>query len=81
MKTTIEIPNSLLEEARKLASQEGTTVRALVETGLRRVLAERKKRGTFKLRNASFNGKGLQPGVADASWERIREMAYEERGG
>ncbi len=81
MKTTIEIPNSLLEEARKLASQEGTTVRALVETGLRRVLAERKKRGTFKLRKASFNGNGLQPGVADASWERIREMAYEGRGG
>ena len=81
MKTTIEIPNSLLEEARKLASQEGTTVRALVETGLRRVLAERKKRGTFKLRNASFKGNGLQPGVADASWERIRELAYEGRGG
>ena len=81
MKTTIEIPNSLLEEARKLASQEGTTVRALVETGLRRVLAERKKRGRFKLRNASFTGNGLQPGVTDASWERIREMAYEGRGG
>ncbi len=81
MKTTVEIPNSLLEEARKLASREGTTVRALVETGLRRVLAERKKRGTFKLRNASFKGNGLQPGVADASWERIREMAYEGRGG
>jgi len=70
-----------MEEARKLASQEGTTVRALVETGLRRVLAERKKRGRFKLRNASFKGDGLQPGVADASWERITEMAYEGRGG
>ncbi len=81
MKTTIEIPKSLMEEARKLASQEGTTVRALVETGLRRVLAERKKRGRFKLRNASFKGDGLQPGVADASWERITEMAYEGRGG
>ena len=81
MKTTIEIPKSLMEEARKLASQEGTSVRALVETGLRRVLAERKKRGRFKLRNASFKGDGLQPGVADASWERITEMAYEGRGG
>jgi hypothetical protein len=81
MKTTIEIPNSLLEEARKLASQEGTTVRALVETGLRRVLTDRKKRGKFKLRNVSFKGDGLQPDVADASWVRIREMAYEGRGG
>lgn len=81
MKTTVEIPNSLLEEARKLASQEGTTVRALVEAGLRRVLSERKKKDAFKLRKASFKGKGLQPGVADASWERIREMTYEGRGG
>ena len=81
MKATIEISNSLLKEARKLASQEGTTVQSLVETGLRRVLAERKKRGTSKLRNASFKGHGLQPGVADASWERIRAMAYEGRGG
>ena len=81
MKTTIEIPNSLLEEARKLASREGTTVRALVETGLRRVLSERKKKGAFKLRKASFKGSGLQPGVVDASWERIREIAYEGRGG
>ena len=77
METTIEIPDSLLEEARKLASQEGTTVQALVETGLRQVLSERKKRGRFKLRKASFKGAGLQPGVADASGERIREMSYE----
>ena len=81
MKTTIEIPSSLLEEAKKVASREGTTVRALVETGLRRILSERKKRGAFKLRKATFQGNGLQPGVADASWEKITEMAYEGRGG
>ena len=38
MKTTIEIPQTLLDEARKLASQEGTTLRALVAEGLRRGL-------------------------------------------
>jgi len=80
MKTTIEIPDSLLTEARRLAAREGTTVRALVEQGLRRIVAERKRSGTFRLRKASFKGQGLQPGV-DASWERIREMAYEGRGG
>jgi len=79
MKTIIEIPNSLLEKAKKVASREGTTVRALVEAGLRRVLSDRKKAGRFKLRKASFRGNGLQPGVADASWERITEMAYEGR--
>ena len=80
MKTTIEISNSLLEEAKSLASKEGTTVRALVEQGLRRVVTERKRREKFRLRKATFKGKGLQPGVAGAAWDRIREMAYEGRG-
>jgi hypothetical protein len=81
MKTTIEISNSLLEEAKKLAAKEGTTVRAYVEQGLRRILAERKSRGAFRLRKATFKGKGLQPGVQDATWERIRETIYQGRGG
>lgn len=81
MKTTVEIPNSLLEEARKTASREGTTVRALVEEGLRRVLTERKRAGEFRLRQASVKGEGLQPGVSGVSWERIREISYEGRGG
>jgi hypothetical protein len=81
MKTTVEIPDSLLEEARKVAARDGTTLRVLIEQGLRRVVAERRQRGTFQLRRASFRGQGLQPGVAGASWDRIREMAYESRGG
>ncbi len=82
MKTTVEISDSLLEEARKLAAREGTTLKALIEQGLRTVVAERRQRvGTFRLRKASFKGDGLQPGVAGAAWERIREMAYEGRGG
>ncbi len=81
MKTTVEIPDSLLEAARKLASREGTTVRALVEEGLRRIVAERKRARVFRLRKATFKGDGLQPHVAGAPWERIRDMAYEGRGG
>jgi Arc/MetJ family transcription regulator len=81
MKTTIEISDSLLEEAKKLAAKEGTTVRAFVEQGLRRIVAERKSRGMFRLRKASFKGKGLQAAVEDGSWENIRETIYQGRGG
>jgi Arc/MetJ family transcription regulator len=81
MKTTIEIQDSLLEEAKRLAVSESTTVRALVEQGLRKLLAERKRKGKFQLRDASFKGRGLQPGVEQMSWERLREVAYEGRGG
>jgi len=81
MKTTVDIANNLLEEARKLAAQEGKTIKALVEEGLRKVLAERQRDQGFQLRKATFKGEGLQPDAAGASWERLREMAYGERGG
>ena len=35
----------------------------------------------FALRDASVAGRGLQSGYRDAGWARIREAAYEDRGG
>ena len=80
MKTTVEIPDSLLSEAKRIAAHENTTVKALVEEGLRCILAERKRAKSFKLRKVSFKGNGLQAGMAGSSWERIRNAAYEGRG-
>jgi hypothetical protein len=81
MKTTIQIPDSLFEEARKLAHLQRTTLKALVVEGLRRVVSERKRHSRFHLRKATFKGKGLQPHLAGASWEELRELSYEGRGG
>ena len=64
-----------------MAQRERTTLRALVEQGLRRVIAERKRRGGFRLRRATFKGRGVQPHLAGASWDQIRELSYEGRGG
>ena len=81
MKTTIDLPEPLLDAARRAAEREGTTLKALVESGLRRVLAERQeKHGPFRLRDASFRGEGLQPGVVGGSWEAVRDAIYEGRG-
>ena len=80
MKTTIDISDALLEEAKKVASQEHTSVRALIEHGLRRILAERKRSAPFKMRKASFKGKGLHPEIDPGAWERIRDLAYEGHG-
>jgi hypothetical protein len=81
MKTTIEIAGPLLREARKLALREGVTLRALVERGLHRVLTDSRETPPFKLRRASFNGKGLQTEFRTASWEAVREAAYQGHGG
>jgi ribosomal protein L34 len=80
MKTTIEIADSLLEAARQVASQEKSTVRALVEEGLRKVIEERKRSLGFKLRRATFKGRGLQPHVTGATWEQLRELIYQGQG-
>ncbi len=76
MKTTVEISAPLFEEVRRVAARDGTTVRALIEAGLRREVKERKSRGAFRLRRAAFRGKGLRRELAKASWEEIRDLAY-----
>jgi hypothetical protein len=81
MKTTIQIPDSLFKEARKVALQEQTTMKALIEAGLRRIISEHKQRERFKLRKATFKGKGLQPDFEGASWSKLRDVSYEGRGG
>jgi len=82
MKTTVDIADSLLVEARELAERERMTLRALVEEGLREVLARRRrKRRRFRIRDASFKGDGLQQGVDLGDWERLSAVIYEGRGG
>ena len=81
MKTTVQIPDSLFKEARNVARQKHTTMKALIETGLRRVISEHRQRERFKLRKATFKGKGLQPHLAGVSWDQLRDISYEGRGG
>ena len=81
MKTTVEISDGLADEAKAVARRERTTLRALIEAGLREVLRDRRRRESFQLRDASFGGRGLRPELRDGDWQRIREAAYEGRGG
>ena len=81
MMTTIDISTDLYNEVRRVAHEESTTVKALVEEGLRHTLEKHKRRGPFTLRNAAFKGDGLQPEFSGASWDQIRNAAYEGRGG
>ena len=81
MKTTIDIASSLLEESRQVAARDHTTLRELVQEGLRKVLQERRKAGRpFTLRPVKVRGGGLQPEFADGDWSRIRDEIYRGRG-
>jgi hypothetical protein len=81
MKTTVQISDPLLRSAKALAREQGTTLAALVEQGLRKVVDEQKRRRrSFKLRDASVGGQGISPEFSE-NWEAQRSAVYEGRGG
>jgi len=79
MKTTVELPDGLLREAKRVAVREKTTLRALIERGLRMAISRRPPE-RFTLRDASFGGDGLVAGRSLRDWETIRDLIYSERG-
>jgi hypothetical protein len=82
MKTTLDISDPLLEQVKVIAMRDGETLRALVEQGLRKVVAERKaKPKTFRLKDASVGTPGASSTYEQMSWEAKRELMYEGRGG
>ncbi len=81
MKTTIQLSDAVLSQVRTLARRERTTIRALVEEALRRLLKDRRGGGAYEFAETSVGGQGLQPGIREADWGAIREMIYEGQGG
>lgn len=74
MKTTIEVSDALFLSAKNFAQQSQTTMRALVEEGLRRVLsdAQPQRKQAFKLVDASVRGKKVL--ISDPQhWQQMEE--------
>jgi hypothetical protein len=77
VKTTIELPDALLAEAKKHAAARGLTLKEVMEAGLRKILASDPIRKKFRLRKCSVGGQGL---VRDFTWPEIRDEVYRGRG-
>lgn len=63
MRTTIDINDRLLAEAKSLAAQRGFSLKALVEEALRERLHGRGNERRAAVELPTFTGAGLQPGV------------------
>ena len=63
MRTTVELPDALIQEAKELAKAKHTSLRALIELGLQIELNDLRKPGTYGLKEASANihSSGTQP--------------------
>ena len=79
MKATVEIPDSLLRQAKQYAARHGIPLREVFERGLRIALqnAPSSKR-PFRLKTVTTKGEGL---VCNGDWSTIRSLIYEGHGG
>ena len=81
MRTSIDIPDALLQELRELSARERCSLRSVVASALRAYIAsERSERKDFKLADGSYRGQGVAPGVREGDWNRIRALTYEGHG-
>lgn len=62
MRTTLDINDELLRQAKRRAADEGTPLRQVVETALALYLARRSRQGNYKLHWRTESGR-LLPGV------------------
>lgn len=78
MKTTIDIHDELLRQARQHARATGRSLRAVIEEGIRLVLSAPKPQETYNLPDLSVGDPDAADPLAGVSWEELREMIYGE---
>ena len=82
MKTTVELPEELMIEVKKTAAERRTTIREMVERGLRRELADPQPMPARMpgIQWVTVDG-GLPPDVDVADRQQLHDwMARERRG-
>ncbi len=81
MKTTLDLSDDLLHEAKEMARKNRMTLRSLVELALRRLLPDMKKRERSKpIRLVTFRGKGLTSEASRMTpHERILALYEDDR--
>lgn len=76
MKTTIDIADALLARAKRHAQRSGLPLRAVVEEGLRRVLAVDDAPTTYQLPDLSVGDARHDNPLESLSWPDLREEIY-----
>ena len=80
MKTTIDIADDIFLRSKRLAREQGVTLRELLSEGLACALEKRAAKPATRVKAVTFKGKGLAPEFRQVSWGTIRDAAYEGHG-
>ena len=83
-RTTVRLPEELLDRARRKAAAEGRTLTALIEDGLRLVMADKRRKAPPRrvLPRVSKATGGTLPGIDisdSAAIQELEDLEYLER--
>jgi hypothetical protein len=81
MKTTIDIAEPILRDAKRLAARRSTTLREIIEGQLRKVIEEDSRQQPYVLGDLPVCGGGLSPEFEPGDWSKIRDEIYRNQGG
>jgi len=76
MKTTVDIANSLLARAKRHALRAGIPLRAVIEEGIRRVLAAEDGPTPYRLPDLSVGDAHAPNPLEHLTWPELREEIY-----
>jgi hypothetical protein len=79
VKTTIDIADALLARAKRHAQRAGIPLRAVVEEGIRRVLAAEERPMQYQLPDLSTGNAGDPNPLERMSWPELRDEIYGAR--
>ena len=78
MKTTLDIHDELLIRAKRHAKKTGRPLRAVVEDGLRQVLAASPSQSRYRLPDLSTGHAGAKDPLEVYSWQDLSGLIYGE---
>jgi hypothetical protein len=80
-RTTVRLPDELLDRARRKAAAEGRTLTSLIEEGLRQVVAEKRPTKPPRVMPRISKAKGgFAPGITSLrDIEELEDVEYVER--
>jgi len=76
MKIIVAIADNLLLRAEREAEAFQTTLRRLIQEGLREVLSRKASSKQKPIKPVTFRERGLQPEFRGKSWDAIRDAIY-----
>ncbi len=80
MKTTMDLSDGIMRQAKAVARREKMPLRDLVQEGLLLALKTHALPRSHKVKPVIFSGRGLNPEFQGRSWAEVRDEIYRERG-